>query len=592
MTSLTRTSYCDVRTLEKKLGLARILRLERNFIFQGTKVGAAIISHRRQSEKDKLMRTLRGVSGLLGLIVFLNPICFGATITGTVKGADGAPFQGAFVEAQNSKTRITTIVLSDSRGRYRVPDLSAGEYRLQIRAVGFRADTRGGITLTADQNASFDFSLEKAVVRWNEISQYQAAQLWPPAKGKDLIFAHCNICHQFQTRMASVRRDLDGWRDRISYMRDAMHFSIFLGPHFNDQDAEEVASYLTSLFGPDSVLPKSAADMPGYEKTVRPFRSEAKNIVYVEYDMPGPSRMPFSAAPDKNGFLWIPDFGVANKITQLDPKTGEMKDFSIPNVGTGGVHSAVPAADGSVWIAEQGPNKIGRWDPGTQRITEYQDAYLPGKEGIEDGGSKHTIRMDPSGKVWASGVPLTRFDPETARFARFVEGEYAYDVKPDKNGDAWFTSPLANKIGKVDGKTLKVSQWIPPTRDAHPRRMEIGPDGMIYFGEYQGGKMGRFDPKTQTFKEFPLPGPDPSPYALGFDADGFLWYDSHNMGEIARFDPRTGNVIEYPFPHTEPAMREFFRDAQGRMWYGTAPNNKVGYFYLAGENGAAGSGSN
>ena len=60
-----------------------------------------------------------------------------------------------------------------------------------------------------------------------------------------------------------------------------------------------------------------------------------------------------------------------------------------------------------------------------EQITEYQDAYLPGKEGIEDGGSKHTVRIDPTGKVWTSGVPLTRFDPETGKFARFVEGEYA-----------------------------------------------------------------------------------------------------------------------------------------------------------------------
>jgi virginiamycin B lyase len=323
--------------------------------------------------------------------------------------------------------------------------------------------------------------------------------------------------------------------------------------------------------------------MPGYQKTVRPFSSEAMNIVYVEYDMPGPSRMPFSAAPDKNGYLWIPDFGVANKITRLDPKTGEMKDFPVPNIGTAAVHSAVPAPDGSVWLAEQGANKIARWDPSTEKITEYQDAYLPGKEGIEDGGSKHTIRIDPSGKVWASGVPLTRFDPETGKFARFVEGEYAYDVKPDKNGDAWFTSPLVSKIGKVDGKTMKVTQWSPPTPDAFPRRMEIGSDGMIYSGEFNGGKIARFDPKTQTFKEFPLPGPDPSPYGLGFDADGYLWYDSHNMDLIGRFDPKTGMVIEYPFPHPEPAIREFFRDAQGRMWYGTSPNNKVGYFYLPGK---------
>jgi streptogramin lyase len=61
------------------------------------------------------------------------------------------------------------------------------------------------------------------------------------------------------------------------------------------------------------------------------------------------------------------------------------------------------------------------------------------------------------------------------------------------------------------------------------------------------------------------------------------------MDLIGRFDPKTGKVTEYPFPHSELAMREFFRDAQGRMWYGSAPNNKVGYFYLAWKTNAAAS---
>jgi virginiamycin B lyase len=519
---------------------------------------------------------------LIGSCLFLGSFSYGATITGTVKGPEGALFQGAFVEAQNTKTKITVMVLSDSQGYYRIEKLPAGNYRVQIRAVGYRMDPRADLTLTADQDASFDFALQKGMVRWNDTSIYQAQQLWPPAKGKDLILTHCSICHGFQSRMASVTRDEDGWNDRVAYMREAMHYSFFLGPHFSDQDAADVASYLTSLFGPESVLPKSPADLPAYKETVRPFSSEAMNIVYVEYDMPGPSRMPFSAAPDKNGYLWIPNFGVANKITRLDPKTGEMQDYPVPHIGTAGVHSAVPAPDGSVWLTEQGPNKLGRWDPATRKIVEYQDQFLPGKEGIEDGGSKHTLRLDPSGKVWASGGPLTRFDPETGEFTRFEEVETAYDVKPDKSGDVWFTSPAVNKIGKVDGKTMKVSQWAPPTPDAAPRRLEIGPDGMIWSGEFRGGKMARFDPKTQTFKEYPLPGPDPSPYGLGFDAEGYIWYDSHNMDVIGRFDPKTGKVIEYPFPHAELAIREFFRDSQGRMWYGTAPNNKVGYFYLTG----------
>ncbi len=39
------------------------------------------------------------------------------------------PFQSAFVQAQNTKTKITVNVLSDSQGHYRVDQLPAGEYR-------------------------------------------------------------------------------------------------------------------------------------------------------------------------------------------------------------------------------------------------------------------------------------------------------------------------------------------------------------------------------------------------------------------------------------------------------------------------------
>jgi virginiamycin B lyase len=516
-------------------------------------------------------------SALLSAIVFFGSACFGATITGTVKGTEGKPFQGAFVEAQNTNTRITVIVLSDSHGQYRIESLPAGEYRLQVRAVSFQAPPRTGVKLTAKQNGSYDFSLQAGTVHWSDISLYQANQLWPEAKGKSLIFGNCSTCHGFQSRMASVTRDADGWRDRVEFMRTTMHFAL---AGLTDQDASDIASYLTSLFGPDSVLPKSPADMPGYKNTLRTFGGGSLNIVYVEYEMPGPNRMPFSAAPDKDGYLWIPNFGLANRITRLDPKTGKMDDFSIPRVGTAAIHSAVPGPDGSVWLAESGMNTIARWDPATQKITEYQDRYLPGKEGIGEGGSKHTVRLDPSGNVWGSGAPLTKFDPETGKFTRFENVSFAYDVKPDKNGDVWFTESGASQIGKVDGKTMKVSLWPLPTAKSFPRRMEIAPDGMIWIGEFNAGKMARFDPATQTFKEFPLPGGDPTPYAMGFDADGYLWYNSHRMDVLCRFDTQTGAVIEYPFPHSDMAMREFFRDSQGRIWYGTNPNNKVGYFYL------------
>jgi len=91
--------------------------------------------------------------------------------------------------------------------------------------------------------------------------------------------------------MAAVQRNLDGWKDRVQYMRDAMHFS--LSWRLSDQNANDVATYLDNAFGAEATLPRLPADLPEYKDTVLKFPAEAANIKFVEYDMPGPSRMPF-----------------------------------------------------------------------------------------------------------------------------------------------------------------------------------------------------------------------------------------------------------------------------------------------------------
>jgi streptogramin lyase len=56
---------------------------------------------------------------------------------------------------------------------------------------------------------------------------------------------------------------------------------------------------------------------------------------------------------------------------------------------------------------------------------------------------------------------------------------------------------------------------------------------------------------------------------------------------MGRLDPATGQVTEYPMPYTDNGMRDFFLDKEGRIWFGTPPNNRVGYFYLAGKQRSA-----
>ena len=522
------------------------------------------------------MRSISKCVTFISFVILLSSGAFAATVTGTVKGPDGTPFEGAFVVAVNAKTKISVSVLSNRQGAYRVENLPPGEYQVGVRAVGFTADRRSGVTLSSDQNASLEFALKPGTVRWSDLNLYQGKTLMPAGKGKEILSTNCFICHGFQTRMAAVRRDEEGWRDRINYMREAMAFQ--LSDRINDEKADQLVSYLNSVFGADSSVPRSPADLPAYKETVRPFSDEAMNIVYVEYDVSGSKGLPWSASPDKDGNFWIPYYGRGNEVARLNPNTGELRRFSLPFEETAGVHSVVRGSDGMVYFTEFALDRLAKLDPQTGKITEFQEnVVMPGAR-----ADKHTVRVDAKGNLWASGSPLSKYDQETGKFKQFMEVPSSYGITFDKDGNVWFcVLKKDGKIGRIDAKTEMVKQWSPPTQGT-PQRLSIDSDGIVWFGERTGNKIGRFDPKTETFKEYPLPGPAATPYAIIVGKDSGIWYASTDQDLIGRLDPKTGKVIEYPFPHSEAMMREFFLDAQGRIWFATPTNNRVGYFYLAG----------
>jgi sugar lactone lactonase YvrE len=515
------------------------------------------------------IRSFLLATSVLATAALASPLAEAATVTGTVTGPDGKPLRAAFVQARQAALKMTVSVLSDNQGKYVIENLPAGDYRIAIRAIGYKADPKTGIKLAADQNASHDFALTTTPVRWTEISQLQGYQLLPNLPGKQTLFENCMGCHGFQSKMAAVVRDEDGWRDRVNFMREAMRSSLADRRGFSDEQAEEVVSYLSHVFTEGSPLPKSPTDVPSYKDTVFTPSDEALKIVWVDYEMPGPNRFPWTSHGDKDGFRWTPEYGQANKVMRFDPKTAQMTEFPVPNMGPALIHSAVPAPDGSVWMTEAGAKKIAHWDPVTQKITEYQDDWR-----------KHTIRVAPDGRIWSTGG-LTVFDPKYETFTHIPEVTTAYGIAIDQKSNIWVTE-MTNKgfLDKIDPVTLKVTKYVPPARD-RPRRIQVDDDGMVWFAVFEDGKIDRFDPKAETFKEFPLPNAKSHPYALGIAPDHSLWYSSESRDVLGRLDPASGKVVEYPMPYTDNGMRDFFLDKDGHFWYGTPPNNRIGYFYLS-----------
>ena len=493
----------------------------------------------------------------------------GAELSGIVKDSTGAPFKGAFVQARHSGTKITVNALSDKQGSYRIKNLAPGEYQIKAVTKGYKGERAKKLTLNDGQSASLDFTMQEGRMQWSDLSIYQHKSLLPEGEGKSTAIGTCLACHGVSTRYG--RRSEQGWYSVVGYMRNA--FGYFLDGRISDSQAEDAVSYLNHVFGEDSELPRYPNVRP------REFNDEAMNIVYVDYELPTPKTFPWSGQPDKDGNIWIAEYNT-NQLGMLDPKTAEFQEFRVPELGRADIHSVTPASDGTVWIAESsGVHKLGKFDPHTKKITEYQNPATASTRGTMV-GRMHSVRVDSKGNVWTTGNPISRFDPKTEEFTIFPEAR-AYGLAIDKEDNAWFTDLGESILGKIDGKTGKVTKWDPPTPKAATRRIKIDDQGIIWFAEYNAGKIGRFDPQTETFKEYPLPGPSPTPYGLGIDGNNHIWYASYETDVMGRLDPQTGDVVEYPMPYVDNAIRELFLDSEGRMWYGTAGFNKVGYFTVS-----------
>jgi virginiamycin B lyase len=100
----------------------------------------------------------------------------------------------------------------------------------------------------------------------------------------------------------------------------------------------------------------------------------------------------------------------------------------------------------------------------------------------------------------------------------------------------------------VHPDTLTVTEVKLPTPKTTVRRLDIAPDGMIWFVNSGAGRLGRLDPTTGDVKEWDSPsGPTSHPYAISV-LDGGVWYNESGVRPdmLVRFDIATETFQSWP----------------------------------------------
>ena len=274
------------------------------------------------------------VSFVVAAVIVLASPADAASISGTVTGPDGAPLRAAFVQARHGKLKMTVSVLTDKAGRYVVENLPAGDYRLSVRALGTRSEPKSGITLAADGSAAHDFALQTAPVRWSDLTILQGLQLLPEARGKQTLFDNCLSCHGFQSKMAAVTTR----RGRLAHPRRVHargHALLARRPRRLQRRPGRRGRVLSH---PRVRRGLGAAEVA--DRAARPTRTprrssadEALNIVYVDFEMPGPNRFPWTAHPDPDGQFLDPAIRGVEPDRAL--QSGERRDQGVSRAASG-----------------------------------------------------------------------------------------------------------------------------------------------------------------------------------------------------------------------------------------------------------------
>lgn len=86
------------------------------------------------------------------------------TISGTITDGSGAVVSGAKITVQSEETGITRSVTTDSAGRYLVPQLGLGNYKITTTMEGFQTEVRSGVVLTVGREAVVNVQLSVGAV--------------------------------------------------------------------------------------------------------------------------------------------------------------------------------------------------------------------------------------------------------------------------------------------------------------------------------------------------------------------------------------------------------------------------------------------
>jgi virginiamycin B lyase len=474
--------------------------------------------------------------------------------------ADTGPQEGIQVQLIAANA-VRTTVTTNRDGRYEFPKLLPGAYTLRIaRPLEFQAYQRDSVQVSdgaklddivLQHRANADDLLPPTEDVLAQLSGVEL--LWNiPGTGeeKHTFSRMCGEgCHGYDQIMRN-RYDERSWRLILFRM---MHYSgsplIVRGRARGNLDAEEMlVKWLARVRGPDSQL--------GGLTTFPRAHGPATDVVVTEYELPHVLLATHDVAGDSKGNIWYSSHRTPY-LGKLDPRTGMVTEYQVPDPAPGsgvlpGTHRITVDRNDIVWASENWAHNLVRLDPASGDFT-----VIPLKAGDEPLNTPGlgNFSIGPDGGIWfARSKAVQKFDSKTGKLLERVpftiDLASPYDNIITGDGSFWAGGSPAgggNTIELMDTRTNKLLEVHSLSHDSTPARGGFDKDNNPWFGG-RGGALLELDAKAGQIREYWPPVPYVTFYEAMPDKRGEVWAGALHSGRMLRFNPQSDQWTQYVLP--------------------------------------------
>jgi virginiamycin B lyase len=527
---------------------------------------------RQQKRSDpgrKRMRsaTLFVIAGaLLGAGIAESQNRTPAALTGVVKSAEEGQMEGVLVSAKPTGGTITVTVVSDKEGRYAFPanSLKPGKYNIAIRAIGYDAPSSGLTATVGDKTTALDIQLSKTADLASQLSSAEWLMSVPGTEEqKDALYT-CIECHTAAPIVKSTY-DASGWMATLVRMRNYSPQSTLtspvLLPYRNGARAKdaEFAQYLSSI----NLSLRSKWDF-ALKTLPRPSGADTR-VIITEYDLPRADRQPHDVVVDAKGMVWYEDFALP-LVGRMDPSSGQIKEWDLPELKPGYPEGSLDLEldrDGNPWVARVFQAGITKFDKTTEKATSWT---IPAEY-----NTAHTrtafLALAPQGFVWindSTGRRMNKLEPATGKIESYL------------TFPGWTRPEIDYGVGQKGPKPLGHLVY------------GIGVDtkGTGIFADRAGSNIGTIDAQTGKVELYPTPSVNSGPRRMHVDSQGRAWFAENYAFKLALFDTKTKQFQEWADPTPWDAPYDLVCDKDGYLWTGgmttdliTRFNPKTGQFF-------------